>query len=351
MLSNSKPLGGALAASVHSVNYYQADRFTLKFAATALGIAAWDVDPPLLVDLQVALSDTGWTSLIIGEIDHIQVHPITGLIEMEGRDLSARLIEAKTQEAFTNQTASEVATTLAGRHGLTANAAKTTTLIGRYYTQDHSAVTLGQFSRTTTEWELLVYLAQREGFDVWVSGTVLNFQPTQPENADPYVISYQAPSPVPWLNTVTLTLERSLTLAKDIQVDVRSWNSQQARAFTKTARAIGGRAVSAAGTTPGGKANATQRYVIVRPNLTEDQAQKLANQTAQEITRHERVIAVEMPGELTLTPRNKVRLDGTGTSFDQTYWIDSIERSISFDEGFRQSMRMKNTSPRTQAEV
>jgi hypothetical protein len=89
----------------------------------------------------------------------------------------------------------------------------------------------------------------------------------------------------------------------------------------------------------------------VRPNLTEEQAQRLANQTAAEITRHERLVSVDMPGELTLTPRNMARLQGTGTSWDQTYFMDHIERSISFDEGFRQSLRLKNSSPRTQAQV
>ena len=45
------------------------------------------------------------------------------------------------------------------------------------------------------------------------------------------------------------------------------------------------------------------------------------------------------------------RLQGTSTSFDQVYFIDSITRSISFDEGFRQSLRIKNSSPRTQTQV
>ena len=61
--------------------------------------------------------------------------------------------------------------------------------------------------------------------------------------------------------------------------------------------------------------------------------------------------AGKSPGEIALTPRDMVKLQGTGTSFDQTYYIASIDRSISFDEGFRQTMRLKNTSPRSQTQV
>jgi phage protein D len=351
-MRENQTLPGAIKASVNSSNYYQADHFSIEFAASAAPTGSWDIDPPLLVDVQISLDDgAGWVSMIIGEVDHLTLDPVTGLLSCDGRDLSARLIEAKTQEAFVNKTASEVASILAGRHGLTAQVTKTTTLVGRYYEQDHSRLTLDEFSRTTTEWDLLVYLAQREGFDCFVFGTTLHFQPSTEPDADPFVIQWTQPSPVPRLNVTTIRMERSLTLAKDVQVDVRSWNSRQAKGFTKTSKAIGGRAASASGTTPGGKANTTQRYVIVRPNLTEDQAQKLANQAAADITRHERVVAVDMPGELGLTPRNMVRLQGTSTSFDQAYFVDHIDRSISYEEGFRQSLRLKNTSPRTQTQI
>jgi hypothetical protein len=91
--------------------------------------------------------------------------------------------------------------------------------------------------------------------------------------------------------------------------------------------------------------------VVVRPNLTEDQAQQLANQMAHEITLHERTVSVEMPGEITLTPRTMFKLQGTKTSFDQVYYCSSIERHMTFDEGFTENIRLKNSSPRTQATV
>jgi hypothetical protein len=119
-----------------------------------------------------------------------------GRLQIEGRDLSSRLIENKTQEAFVNQTSSQVATTLAQRRGLTPQVTATTTLVGRYYQQDHVRDSLNQFSRTTTEWDLLIYLAQREGFDVFVKGTTLYFQPTTDPSADPYVVRWDGVSSI-----------------------------------------------------------------------------------------------------------------------------------------------------------
>jgi phage protein D len=354
VVCNGQTILGAIKASTTSNNYYQADHFTVEFAASATPTTWWDTDPPLMLDIQFSLDGTAWQSLIVGEVDHQDFDPVTGLLSMEGRDLSARLIEAKTQEAFLNSTSSEVAAKIAALHPefTSTRITKTTTLVGRYYEADHSKVTLDQFSRTTTEWDLLVYLARLENFDVFVQGTTLVFQPAVDPSADPFVINWTPPSPVPRLNAVTMKFQRSLTLAKDIQVDVRSWNSRNGRAFTKTSRAIGGKASSAGAVSHGKSSSVTQRFVYVIPNLSEDAAQKKANQLAHEHSLHERVVQVEQPGELTsLTPRNMVRIQGTGTSWDQSYYVASIDRSISFDDGFHESIRLKNSSPRTQTQV
>ena len=347
VIGNASPIAGAISCTVTSNNYYHCDTFSIDFAASASDAGWWDVDPPLVLDIQAAVTDGSFGSLIIGEVDKITLSIDAGVVSMEGRDLSARLIETKTQEAFTNKTASEVASILAQRHGLSANVTQTSTLVGRYYAQDHSRVTLDQFSKTQTEWDLLTALAQFEDFDLYMTGTTLNFVPRSDGSSEPFVVNWIPPSPIPQLNAINMRLERSLTLAKDVQVQVRSWNSKQKKSFTKTAKAVGAKSPTAS-RAPGGKSVDTQNYVIVKANLTEDQAQKLANKTLAEITAHERSVSVEMPGELDLTPRDMVAVRGTSTSFDQTYYVDTIERSLSFEDGFRQSLRLKNSSPRNQ---
>ena len=47
-----------------------------------------------------------------------------------------------------------------------------------------------------------------------------------------------------------------------------------------------------------------------------------------ELTRHERVVIATMPGDLRITPRSMIVLAGTSTAFDQSYFVDEIERTI-----------------------
>jgi phage protein D len=222
--------------------------------------------------------------------------------------------------------------------------------VDRYYEIDHTQETAGQFSHVTNEWDLLTYLAQREGYDVYMIGRVLHFHPTAPADANPFKAFWIKGDPLPISNVIDLRLERALTLAKDIEVKVRSWNSKQGRGFERIARAIGAKSASAQKSS-NQKGSETQRYVLIRPNLTEDQAQKLANTTLAELSAHERVISFAMPGEFELNARRTCVLSGTSSSWDQAYYIDSVQREVSFDGGFSQHVHAKNHSAQSEALV
>lgn len=337
LIADGSAISGILLAEVLSNNYYAADQFRVSIALGADPVATlafWGNAVGVLFDVQFSLDGAGYTSLIQGHADDLDIDFQQGVVQIRGRDLSASLIETRTQETFSNRTASEIATILAERHGLTPVVTQTTTPVGRYYESEHDRVTLGEFSHATTEWDLLVFLARQEGFDVFVQGTTLYFQPRTAPSPPAMVIQ-----PV---DVVSMKLARSLTLARDIEVTVKSWNTRLKNAFTQTVR---GQAVSGIGSAGGG---GVQTYVYVRPNLTPDQALKFAQSRLNEISRHERVVDIVMPGELTLTARSTVLLDGTGSDFDQVYYVDTIERSITFQGGFSQQIRAKNTSPRTQ---
>ena len=110
--------------------------------------------------------------------------------------------------------------------------------------------------------------------------------------------------------------------------------------ITQTVHASANAAVARSATSP--SATATT-YVVLRPNLTPQQAMTLATQTLSDLSRHERVITATMPGELNLAPRSLVMLQGTNTAFDQTYAVDEITRRISIRDGFVQTVRAVNT--------
>jgi len=331
-LLDGAPVLGTIEAHVTSTGCHAADRFELCVATSAdplMGAVFWGDIAGVQIDLQFNVG-FGFVSLIQGYVDSVVIDPLAGTARVAGRDLSAGLIEARTQETFANHTSSEIATILAGRHGLGAQVQATTTPVGRYWELEHDHITLDQFSRSTTEWDLLAGLAEREGFDAWVAGTTLFFQP--PATAvSPAAVIRPVPTPNGPPNVTWLRLERALTLAQPISVSVKSWNSRMAQTFVQTA-------------TTQGSSGVPLQYSFVLPNLTPDVALQMAQRRLDELVRHERVVTAEMPGELSISAHGLLGLEGTGTAFDQAYRIDEVERSIDARSGFRQTVRARNMS-------
>jgi phage protein D len=339
---NGTPLTGVLEAEVTNASHFAADTYRLTASVSALppafSPAYWALSVGDQVAIFVGFADASGnvsnnTQLILGEVDDIEYDPIKRTLSLSGRDLSAPLIDNKTSEKFQNLTSSQIAQQLAARHGLAANVQKTATKTGSFYDIDNALLTQEQ-----TEWDLLIYLAQHEGFDVWVSGTTLNFQPSPVNTAKPYKIVCPGPTGANKpSNAIDIKLCRSETLAKDIIVKVQSWNQKQQKAFVVQYH------VSQAfkSQRSGGKA---QLYSYVVPNLTRDQALALAKSTAEDITRNERVLTASLPGDNLLTTRCMVQLSGSGTAWDQKYYPDTVTRHISFDGGYKMDLRAKNHS-------
>ncbi len=316
-------LPGLMEADISNNAHFGAARFRLRLAMDAHTASAL-FHPGLVLDVQVGVNGPP-ISLIQGEVDSFAIDVVDGSVSLEGRDLTARLLDARTQETFSNQTASEIAETLAARHGLASNVTATMTLAGRYYGNEHDRLTLGQFSRTTTEWDLLTFLAAREGFEVFITGQTLNFMPLSVDSTG-YILTPQ--------NCVSLTLEHALTLAGGVEVTVKSWNTRQQAAFTQTA--------TSASASP---ANGQPRQImVVRPNLSLNDAQQLAQRVLADLSAHERVVSAELPGECNLSPRYNVQLTGTGTDFDGSYYVADLDRHFSVERGFTETIRLK-TAP------
>ncbi len=329
VLANGIPMVAPIEACVTSTGFFGADRFRVR-AALVGDAAVWAGTPSLFIDVQMALSPLGgFVSLVQGQADCVSLDPLRGTLSIEGRDLSAALMQARTQETFANRTSSDIAAILAGRHGLVANVQPTATPVGRYWELEHDRLTLNAAGRSTTEWDLLVTLAQHEAFDVWVSGTTLNFQP--PDTLTPPALLSAAATPFGPANVTALRLDRELTFAGDIVVTVKSWHSRAGTACVQTARTQRGAASS-------------QSYVFVMPNLTPDAALLFAQNKLAELTAHELVVTAEMPGEFALWPRAQVQLVGTGTIFDTVLRIDEVERRLHATHGFSQRVRARAAS-------
>jgi prophage tail gpP-like protein len=124
------PAANAVSARVTSNNHYAADRFSVVLALGDTPAAAFVSADRMLVEVGVQMNGAG-ASLVQGEVDQVELDAIRRVVVLSGRDLTARLIEARTQESFSNRTASEIATLLAQRRGLSADVVATATTVGR----------------------------------------------------------------------------------------------------------------------------------------------------------------------------------------------------------------------------
>ena len=317
VLSNGIPVDGVVEVEISKNSFLGADRFRLSVAVNASGYEIWTANA-IEIDISLGLNGS-WENFILGPVDRVSVEIESGLIHIDGRDLTARFLDARTQESFENQTASDIAMLLASRQGLTGNITPTTTFVGRNFDGDYSRTTLDQYSGATTDWDLLVKLAALEGFDVWVDRNVLNF-------------CLPAPDLAPLLLTPadcrSLHLERSLNLSDGLQVVVKSWDCRAQTAVVQSAQSSG---MTAAGRT----------YVVVKPNLSQLAAATLAGQILAQMSQNSRTIRFERPGTLSSRPRQTLVLANTGTDFDATYVVTSVETRLSYAHGFTETVEAR----------
>ncbi|RIJ85016.1 hypothetical protein RSP822_18285 [Ralstonia solanacearum] len=333
---------------VDNNTFYQADTFRVSIAASVLPesvdvnwfssqseafieiLAGFPADP-------FNYTEADLDSLIYGRIDDVEYDPVSTMLSLTGRDLTAVFIDAKTTIQYQNLTSSQVAAKLAASHGLGVSGPATTTPVGNLYAHDHVSMT-----DQRSEWDLLTWLAQQEGFVCYVTGKTLNLGPRPPAPAEPYELRWEIDeSGNPSANVKDLRTSRSLTVAKGVTVVVRSWNAKQKKGFVAYYPSKG-KGTQAGKASPFGN---TQIYKIVRGGLDQASALALAQKTHKEITQHEMKLRARLPADNILTQAAMVRLSGTGTKFDQDYYVDGITRSMSIDQGYDMDVSAKNVNP------
>jgi hypothetical protein len=272
-----------------------------------------------------AASEPTPQTLISGMVDMVHIDPIQGIVSIEGRDLSSTLIDSYRQQDFVNQTASEVASTLASYHGLTPAVTATTGNVGRYYGDGYTRLSLGQFSRLRSDWDLLVQLARENGFDAFVQSTTLFFQPATP--------SVNLPVHIAFSDVKTIRFEQTLSIASKATARVQSWNSQNMASYDSNSAGDGAVTAQTAF-----KAS-NQPYLFSASNFTSQQVTDSAGRYAAELNRLGIVLHAEMPWDLALSPRTIIFIDETISLLDTAYKIESVERHFSTTSGSSQTIR------------
>lgn len=347
-------------AEVENNTFYQADKFRVQLAASALppqlslGFFASTADIP--VEIWAGFLDDknqiARDLLVSGNIDEISFDPVTSRYNINGRDLTSLFIEARTSDKYPDLTASQIAAVIAAKH-VDANGnpifqtaiVDTKGEVGRFYEREHARLT-----HEMTEWDLLTALAQEEQYVVFVRGNTLHFQPSLDSlpapTAAPYVLAYSpATSSSPARgNFSRCELSRNLLVAKDIVVEVRSWSQLDGSDITRTFSAKNAKR---------GSSKKPQHYVFDVANYTLEEVLAYGNAKIKELSQHERLLRFAGPAvsQRVLDVLTPIIVRGTNSDFDQTYFPDTIMRTLSFDEGYKMDVRAKNHSTLTQVVI
>lgn len=326
---NGRPVEGLLHATIAASNCFSADTYALAFAMgpPPLGdIAFWSSITAGYVEISVSGDQqTTAQGLITGMIDAIIIDPIHGTVSIDGRDLSSSLIDSYRQQSFVNQTASEVVSAIAQNHGLVPAVTPTTGSVGRYYGDGYTRLSLGDFSRLRSDWDLLVELARENSFDVFVEGGTLFFQPSS--------IFLATPVRITPFDVQKIRIERNLMLSSNTSARVQSWNSQSMSPYASNDSG------DDVGSTSTSNASDSQSCLFSASNLTSEQTSASADRYATELGRLSTVLHLEMPWDLTLSPRMFILLDGICNSIDGLYRIDGIDRHYNSMSGSIQGIR------------
>lgn len=334
-------VGGALATGVidvrvMSTNYYSADWFHASFTYAGdqiPSLAYWSSVEGCEVNIQCRLQpQEEYRSLIEGWIDSVVIDPIHSIARIEGRDYSASLVGSCSRAAYANLSAGEIVSLVALNGGLTPDVYPTTDLIGRFYGGGNEQTLIGHYASNMTDWDLVVHLARREDYDVFVQGKSLYFGPRGG--------IIRRTFPIDCVDVTDLRLERCLERRRDLDVSIRSWNSQLQQAFGND---INSAAPSTALSAIDPDVNRGPATMVMAPNLRVNDIARMNRLIRQEIVQHRRTIELEMPGELDMTPRSRISLSGTRSEFDQDYDVESIDRLFGPASGYVQRVRARQS--------
>jgi phage protein D len=303
-----------------------AERNADNFGATLPLVAPFDEQyfsdtSPIPIEVIMTNDQTvgEWVQMFTGFCDVPRINFSTRRVILTGRDKTSLLIETKTSEKWLNKTTTDIVNEIASRVGLTADISLTSPdKVGLTYKDDYNRI-----SNQDVLFNVLTVLAEREGCAVFVRGDRLIFKPADQMNGGVITVAYQAPTKASYANGTFMNLEvsRNLSVAKNVGVSVKTWSQKQKKSLSTSWRSQG--------------ASSTKLdYTYSVPNNTKEQIDKIAKNKLAEITGQERLIDLEMPGDVNITPENRLNLTGTNTAYDQSYTISRANHHMS-QSGYR----------------
>lgn len=291
----------------------------------------WAQQTEILVDVYAgippdpqAYSTDDLTQIFTARVDKLDLDVEMQRVTLSGRDMTSLLTDNKTTQKWPNLTSSQIAQNIAGLWGFQSNIQATTGTVGHFYTQDHV-----KLAKAETYWDILTYLAQREGYQCFVLGRTLyfgNFGAAATLN--PYLIKFDGSGEYPVSNAIRIKFSHDLTLAQDIAVTVRSYHGGLGAVFKATATVDKPAKYIER---DAALAQIIQHYDYTFPGLTQPECALKANTILHSLTEHELKMSAVLPFDAVLFPWVPVQVEGTKTRWDVTYTPQNIIRKFSKD--------------------
>ena len=315
-------------------NFRSADSFAATIALDDPGNPGpqyWADTAPIPVTIMATndIASGGMTQMFTGGVDQVDIDWDRRTVHIRGRDLTGKLIDAKTNEKWLNKQPQDIIEDLAGRVGLSVQfSGKSPDRAGLKYKDDYNRI-----SELDSFWNVIVRLAKELSCIAYVKGTVLFVQPWDFSGGGAYNVFYQGPTPASAAQGTVLKLDtgHNKQLAKDVKVNHKSWQHKAGQAIESEFEAAG-------------SGGGTLEHTLKGPNLTKQQNDAICLGRCNEIVSHERTVTIVTYGDVTLQPGMTVNLSGTGTGFDMSYVISDIEHHWSFAQGYLMTVRVRNMS-------
>ena len=248
-------------------------------------------------------------------------------VTISGRSYASRAYDEKETVKYQNMTATEAHAKIAALHGLTPVApVATTSMIGEYINDDHASLT-----SETSHWDLILYLAENEGFVTRVRGKEWYFGPL---DSMPNFLLESLPYTFGVDIMRGLTFERAPNAARNLTVEIISYQP------AKTKRGKGSRIIEKSSSVGKG----INKYVVREyvPNITRDQAQRLAKNKLAELSKQQVFGSFSCNFNPELDIDRKVVLYGVGVGLSQHYFVQNIRISGDRQKGLKSEVSFSN---------
>lgn len=273
-------------------------------------------------------SNTKWTPIFQGRVDHVRILSQSSIVEMECRDALARLVDLRVQDAWLNHTGSDLLSVLAEAAGLDARvsfpADMPDHMLGQFWQIEHKRGSFLSQHRFQTAADLAFSVAREALCDLYADGTTLVCQPMQNSGYKQNVIDACG-------IIFETDIARDLQLSSGIIVHLASWDSRQRN----------GTHLYYDGKTFSENVPVTTKtlHSFRVPGRRVEDLRRLARGKYERIAAHAVSARVSMPGLIGLGPRQFMRI-ASGQA-EEILGVDQVVSRFSLEEGFVQHVVLR----------